>query len=194
MASWMSRSDLLTRSRSNMGPFEIEEILHSFRIVVDTREQDTPKARERYKAFEVPIERATLRYGDYCANITLPTGDLYSVSSVIFPACCVERKMSLDELASCFTRSRDRFQREFSRAAENGARIYLLVEGGSWEAIDQHRYRSRFNPAAFRASLTSWMIRYQLTPIFCKAGTSGRMIKEILYRDIKERLETGEFG
>lgn len=176
-----------------MGPFEIEDALRSFRIVVDTREQDTPKAQERYQAFEAPIERATLRYGDYCANITLPTGDLYSVSDTIHPSCCVERKMSLDELASCFTRSRDRFQKEFSRAADEGARIYLLVEGGSWEAIDQHRYRSRFNPAAFRASLTAWMIRYQLVPIFCKANTSGKMIRDILYRDMKERLERGEF-
>ena len=29
--------------------------------------------------------------------------------------------------------------------------------------------------------------------VFCKEETSGRLIKEILYRDLKERLERGEF-
>jgi len=30
--------------------------------------------------------------------------------------------------------------------------------------------------------------------VFCKADTSGALIKEILYRDMKERLERGEYG
>jgi hypothetical protein len=38
------------------------------------------------------------------------------------------------------------------------------------------------------------MIRYELQVIMCKAETSGRLIKEILYRDLKERLERGELG
>jgi hypothetical protein len=42
------------------------------------------------------------------------------------------------------------------------------------------------------ASLMAWTVRYNLRPIFCKAETSGALIKEILYRDMKERLERGE--
>lgn len=171
--------------------FQLDEVLRSFRIIVDTREQNTPKASERYKSFGVPVEKATLDYGDYCANINLPGGPLYSTASRIQPTCVIERKMSLDELATCFTRSRERFQKEFERAAAAGAKIYLLVEGGSWEAIQNHRYRSRFHPAAMQASLIAWMVRYNMVPVFCKAGTSGSIIKEILYRDIKERLEQG---
>ena len=37
------------------------------------------------------------------------------------------------------------------------------------------------------------MIRYNMNVIFCKEETSGRLIKEILFRDLKERLERGEF-
>lgn len=177
-----------------MDSFEIREILNSFRIIADTREQRTPKAEERFKSFGVPVERATLSYCDYCGNIDLPGGVLYGMDSVIKPACCIERKMSLDELASCFTRGRDRFRREFERASEAGARVYLLIENGSWEAIANHRYRSRYHEAAFTASLTAWTIRYNLVPLFCKSGTSGKLIREILYRDMKERLERGEYG
>lgn len=177
-----------------MDHFEIDEILQTFQIIADTREQNTPRASERFKAFGVPVQRATLNYGDYCGNITLPDGPLYDGSGRISAPCCIERKMSLDELASCFTRGRDRFQREFDRAVEKNARVYLLVENGSWEAIQRHRYRSKYHPKAFQASLAAWTVRYNMTPIFCKAETSGDLIREILYRDMKERLEKGEFG
>lgn len=176
-----------------MDVLEIEEALETFCIIVDSREQATPKAKERYSAFGVPYEKGVLDFGDYCGQVTLPEGKLYDTSRRITPVCCIERKMSLDELASCFTRQRDRFQREFDRSKEAGAKVYLLTEGGSWEAIWNHRYRSKFHPEAFAASLLAWSIRYDLTPIFCKPGTSGRIIKEILYRDIKERLYNGEF-
>lgn len=175
-----------------MDPFEIDAALKTFRIIADTREQNTPRATERFKSFGVPVERATLEYGDYCAQIDLPGGQLHDTSGPIRPACVIERKMSLDEIAGNFTRGRDRFRREFQRATEAGARVWLLIENGSFEAIRGKRYRSRYNPKAFQASLIAWAVRYGITPIFCKAGTSGSLIREILYRDIKERLEKGE--
>lgn len=177
-----------------MDHFEVEEALATFRIIVDNREQNTPKAVERYKSFGVPYERATLSYGDYCGSIIIGCSSIYDTSRRISARCVIERKMSLDELAMCFTRGRDRFRREMERATLNGAIVYLLVENASYEAIINHRYRSRFNPVAFLASLTAWTVRYNLRPIFCKAETSGTVIKEILYRDMKERLEKGEYG
>ena len=177
-----------------MEAFEEQVILDSFEIIIDTREQPTKKAEERYKAFEVPHSRHTLSYGDYTYNLTLPGGKLHDTSVTVQPPCIVERKMDLDELAMCFTRSRARFQAEFERAKQNNARIYLLVENGSWEKLIGHKYRSKYNPVAFLASLTAWMVRYDLQVIFCSPLTSGRMIKELLYRDAKERLERGEFG
>lgn len=177
-----------------MDPFEIREALNTFRIIADTREQRTPRASRRFKAFGCPVERGVLDYGDYCANITLPGGDLLDPGGRLRPVCVVERKMGLDELAMCFTWERDRFQREFERARDFGARVYLLTENGSFEAIAQHRYRSKLTPAAFQASLIAWSIRYGFVPLFCKADSSGRVIKEFLYRDMKERLEHGEYG
>ena len=177
-----------------MDHFEIAEALSTFRILVDTREQATPKAVERYESFGVPYERTTLSYGDYCGMITLNGSSIYDISKAVKASCVIERKMSLDELASCFTRSRDRFRREMERACSSGSKVYLLVENGSYEGIIKHRYKSRYNPTAFLASLTAWTVRYNLVPIFCKAETSGQIIKEILYRDMKERLERGEYG
>ena len=178
-----------------MDYFDERDLLRTFEIICDTREQPTPRAEQRYKAFGVGYSRGTLNYGDYCGNITFPNGSkLYDQSETISAKCVVERKMNLDELAQCFTRGRERFQREFERAAAAGGRIFLLCENGSVEKIMKHDYRSRFNPKAFLASLTAWMVRYNCQVVFCSELTSGMMIEEILRRDLKERLERGEIG
>jgi ERCC4-type nuclease len=177
-----------------MDIFDREKVLESFRILVDRREQPSKRAEARYNSFGSPYERATLSYGDYTYNATLPDGtSILDVSDTVQPLCSVERKMDLDELASCFTHSRLRFEREFLRAKENNARIYLLVENASWENLLNGKYRSRFNAKAFEASVLAWQIRYDLQLYFCKEETSGRLINDILYRDLKERLERGEF-
>lgn len=111
----------------SMDIWEQKEVLKTFEILVDTREQPTTRAKKRLEAFGVPYSRATLSYGDYAYNATLPGGSrIYDASRTIQPVCAVERKMNLDELAGCFGRGRQRFQREFERAQEHGCRIYLI--------------------------------------------------------------------
>lgn len=171
-----------------------QKVLNSLHILVDTREQDTLKARARYKLFASPYDRATLSYGDYTFNLTLPDRrQLYDINETVEPSVIVERKMSLDELAECFTRGRSRFEREFERAKERGAKVYLLVENATWENLVNGKYRSQFHPNAFLASITAWMARYDVVVVFCKEETSGRLIKELLYREAKERIERGEY-
>lgn len=175
--------------------FEQKEVLRSFEILVDRREQPTERSRKRMESFEVPYSQATLSYGDYAYNATLPNGSkIYDVSATINPICAVERKMDLDELARCFAQGRQRFQREFERAMDQGCRIYLLCENASWENLINGKYRSKVNANAFTASAMAWMVRYNMNVVFCKEETSGRLIREILYRDLKERLENGEYG
>lgn len=177
-----------------MQPFEIDDMLKTMIILVDKREQPTARAEKRYKAFGIPYKRCTLSYGDYAYNAQLPNGKwILDDEQTVKPLLAFERKMNLDELAACFTKSRDRFKREFERAKDNGARIFLIIENGSWEHLLAGRYRSKFNDKAFLASLAAWIVRYDLQLIFCKEEISGRLIKEFLYRDLKDRAEKGEF-
>ena len=174
-----------------MDVFQIRDILDTFRVVVDNREQMTPRAKHRLKALGVPIEHGTLNYGDYAANADMPDGPLLDTSVTMKPGCVIERKMSLDELAACLGRDRARFVRELERAKAAGAKIYLLVEDASWEKIINHNYRSKLHPNSFLASLLAFQVRYGLTIVFCTQLTTGRMIREILYRELKEVLENG---
>lgn len=179
-----------------MHPVDIKSVIESARILVDTREQLTGRAERRMKSLQLPYKRCTLRFCDYSINCTLPDGSpLYDDSKAVTPhTAVIERKMSLDELEGCLTRSRDRFVREFERAKAAGAPIYLLVEGASWEKILTGNYRSKMNPKSFECSMTAFMVRYDLRLIFCRESATGELIREILTRDLKERLESGEFG
>lgn len=168
-----------------MHPAEIERALKHFTILVDTREQPTATYKRRLKSMGVPLHRQKLDYGDYSAQIKLPDGFLYSLNDKV----CVERKMNLDEICACFTKQRPRFIREFERAKEAGARIYLLIENADYEKAYSGDYRSQMKPNALTASLLAFQARYDCRIIFCPAQMSGRIIKDILYREMKERLE-----
>jgi ERCC4-type nuclease len=130
-------------------------------------------------------ERHKLDFGDYSAKFPLPDGEWLDLSSAV----CVERKMNLDELCACYCNGRPRFVREFERAKESGAKVYLLIENASWEMAYQGNYRSKMEAKALVASLCAWLARYNCQLIFCKQQISGELIHELLYREGKERLE-----
>lgn len=174
--------------------FEIQDCLDSMSILIDNREKPSERARKRYKAFDCPYSRATLNYGDYTYNFTLPGGNKLFNDETICGDVVIERKMNLEELSSCFCQQRSRFSKEFKRASEHGAKIYLLTENATWENLINGRYKTKFNQKAFLASITTFMARYNISIIFCKEETSGKLIKEILYRELKERLERGCYG
>lgn len=166
-------------------PAEITAALRGMVILVDTREQDTPKLRRRLEQMEVPTEREALNFGDYSAKFPLPSCEWLSLKDHV----CIERKMSLDELAGCFGRERARFLREFERAKEHGAKLYLLIENASWENAFAGKYRSKMTPQSLTASMLAWLARYDCQIIMCRPETTGKLIHDILYREGKERLE-----
>ena len=167
--------------------FEIDRMLDSLTVLVDTRERDTPALRARLAGLGRPWRREKLDFGDYSCEITTPDGETVSAARKV----AVERKMSLDELCGCFTAGRDRFGREFERAADAGAKVYLLIEDAGWETLFAGAYRSRMRPEALAASLLAWCARYGLTPLFCRAETSGKLIAKILRYEVKALLERG---
>lgn len=181
-----------------MNPFELKNSLDSMRICVDTREQETENAKRRYSEFNCEYDRAKLEYGDYCFNVKLPDGKwLFNYSNdeyKINPPAVIERKMNLDELCLCFGKERKRFIAEMERAKAQGSKVYLLVENANWENAINGKYRSQLNSKALVSSLLAWSIRYNMQIIFCKSETSGKMIYNILYRELKEYLENLDWG
>jgi ERCC4-type nuclease len=148
-------------------------------ILVDTREQDTIRARKRLHDIGCQIERQKLDFGDYsvkCSRLDL--------SNLV----AVERKMSIDEICACYGGQRKRFKAEFERCKAVGGKLYLLIENGSWERIYGGSYRSKMSPASLSASILAWLARYNCQIVFCEPDTSGKLIHDILYRELRERL------
>ena len=164
-----------------MNQIEVRDAVKTLILLIDTREQDTAKLRSRIEQAGLPYRRQKIDAGDYGAAVTVNGEEL------ILPVA-VERKMSLDELANCFCGGRARFIREFERAEVAGTKMYLLVEGASWEKAYAGQYRSRMSPASMVASLLTWSARYNCRIIFCKAETTGKIIAEILQREAIEWL------
>ena len=163
-----------------MNHFDVNKALSTMTVLCDTREQDTLLARKRLKQIGVPIERVALSFGDY--SVKCDTLDLRDIVAI-------ERKMDLSELAHCYCQDRKRFVREFERAKEAGSKLYLLIENGSLDDAYSGHYRSKVHPSSFTASILAWLARYDCQILFCKAENSGHVIHDVLYRELKERLE-----
>ena len=168
--------------------FEIDRMLDSMTVLVDTREQDTPALRARLNGLGRPFKRCKLDYGDYSAEIIKPDGTVISAAKKI----AVERKMSLDELCSCFTKEISRFEREFIRAKNDGARMHLLIENASIDKAMDHEYGSKMAPKSLTSSIDAWSERYDIKVWFCQRRHTGERIGSILRYGIKVLLERGE--
>ena len=188
-----------------MTAIEIESCLNSMMVLVDTREQPSARALRRYKRFGAPYCRRKLEYGDYAYNFTLPSGAwLYDDSDTVCAPVVIERKANLEELSGNLTEKRqqkhkelhvrNRFEAELLRAREAGASVYLLIEDASLSNVLNHQYDTKLNEVSFFHTLTAYMARYDLKLIFCEAAESGSVIKEILFRELKERLARGDYG
>lgn len=163
---------------------QIEKMLNSLVILVDTREQDNEKSKMRYEGFNRPFERKKLNVGDYCGKWQ----NECSAWNMMDNITVVERKQGLTEICNNFTKDRERFKREFERAKEDGCRVHLIIEQDNYERLFSHKYRSKLLPQSLIASLLSWSIRYNFQIHFCKAETSGRLISEILHYELREWL------
>lgn len=165
--------------------FEIDKMLNSMTILCDTREQPTERFQRRVEGFGLPHLRKCLPYGDYSAQYTDLDGETVTIENKV----CIERKMSADELCTCFTKDRKRFEREFERAWADDAKIYLLIENENWEKLINGRYKSKLSPKALKASLFAWSARYNMSIFYCKEETTSGLIRDILHYELKEMLQ-----
>ena len=135
--------------------------------------------------------RRKLDVGDYSFEITsdlLKGNDKYITfeKDIAF-----ERKSSIDELALCFTKDRERFENEFKRKTDIDMECILVIEDSSLNCIRKHNYRSKINPKSLEASLLSWKHRYHYELLFCNKSEIGMYIYNLFYYYLKEQLVKG---
>ena len=169
---------------------EIETLLKSMTVVVDTREQVWSHIESGLTKLHYTNERGKLDYGDYTCKIP----DLDGKPVILSDEVVIERKANLDEIAGNFTTDRRRFEAEFIRAKATGVKVFLLIENASWADIFSGNYRSHIAPNALAAAILSWQAKYNITVMFGREKDSARLIAGILYYWLRARLERGESG
>lgn len=160
---------------------ELNEELKKLSIICDTREQDR-HVSEWLEKNKIPTITRKLDTGDYSCQL----GEQSFERDIV-----VERKHNLDEICGNFTAERERFEREFMRAKAYGTKVYLIIENATWADIFIGNYRSKLNSKSLFGSLLSWMVRFNITVLFCKPEESARIMYGIFYYYVKERLLYG---
>lgn len=166
---------------------EVKKLTQSMIILVDTREKANGHILEYFETHNIPYKRAKLDYGDYSFMIPAEAAgqDIFFHRSIV-----IERKASLDEISGNLTKDRERFEREFLRAGNDGCKVYLMIEQvGGYSDIIAHRYRTQFSPTAFMASMKTWESRFDANIQFILPQYAGYYIVSTFQYFAREMLK-----
>jgi ERCC4-type nuclease len=129
-----------------MSKKDFDTILKSFKLIVDTRENQNSHITNIFKKHNIQIVYDKLEFADYsciCCD--------YDFRNDIV----VERKMNIDEFCNNITRKRIQFENELNRSAENNTKFQLIIEETSYIDILNEAYRSKTKQQSIVATLNT---------------------------------------
>ena len=143
---------------------EIDKIIKSMTIITDSREQKNDHIISYLDRHKVSHTKIGMPCGDY--SFMLPENSELGITrdKYFYDEIFIERKNSAEELSGCFTRTRTRFEEEFSLSKAN--KKYLLIEGCNYFDIVEGKYNTDYGSKSFMASIHTFNSRYGLEIIF----------------------------
>ncbi len=87
--------------------------------------------------------------------------------------CAAVERKSLDDLAHCLGRDRERFLRQLQRG--RGMDAYAVIVEAPWSDLVAGRYRSQLHPNAATATVTAIMARMGIPFLFCGSRAEAEM-------------------
>lgn len=141
---------------------EMEELIQSMVILVDTRERKADHILEYFDKKNISYKKKALDYGDY--SFMIPANEKLSIPRdlVFTNKVVVERKANLEEISNNLTKERDRFEKELCLAPKTKV---LLLENANYSDIATGNYNTQYNKKSFWASIHSFWFKYNI-PIF----------------------------
>lgn len=142
---------------------EIDELVNSMVILVDTREKNADHITDAFDKAKIAYKKKALDYGDY--SFLLPANDKLSIPrDLLFSnEVVVERKGSLEEISGNLTNGRDRFEKELCLAPKTKV---LLIENANYSDVATGNYQTQYNKKSFLASLHSFWFKYNAPIMF----------------------------
>lgn len=166
---------------------EIKRLEKQMVILADSREKKNAHILDYFTKHGIHCRPCKLEYGDY--SFMLPASaageDIYFHRDIV-----IERKASLEELSGNLAQERDRFEKEFLKAGNDGCKVYLMVESpGGYSDIIGHKYRTELKPAAYMASLKTWESRFGCNVQFIAPEYAGYCIASTFQYYAREALK-----
>ncbi|WP_078392047.1 ERCC4 domain-containing protein [Shouchella patagoniensis] len=166
-------------------PKEVDEILKTLTITVDTREKKNQHVRDYFTKKDIPFVNRTMKTGDY--GCFIPANAELGIARDLFVAGCVERKNGVDELVESI-KDRTRFENELIRASRQP--FTLLVEDvEGYSKILNGTYRSQYKPESLLGSLKTFEARYDFTTHFINPVYTGNYIYYTLHYMARELIK-----
>lgn len=170
---------------------ELNKILKTLTIVVDTREQVNGHIMDYLRSKDVPIKLKKLDTGDYTAMI--PKNEELGIQRDIYLNSRVERKASVDEIVGNLLKDgRTRFENELIRA-QNIPFTLLLEDADGYRKILNQEYQSKYDPLALLGSLNTFKARYGFEIVYLNNKFSGNFIYYHFFYQMKNYLKRGAF-
>lgn len=161
---------------------ELKALLASMVVLVDTREQEASHITNYFEKQKIAWKSAKQDTGDYAAMI--PKNDVLGIHRDTYFPFIVERKNSIDELASSI--KEERFEYELIRSQKS--HFTLLIEGSYYDLVHGN-YRSQYNAKALLARIKTFEARYGFSTTFLDKQLSGNWIYWHLYYNVRTTLK-----
>ncbi|MCQ6529858.1 ERCC4 domain-containing protein [Bacillus mycoides] len=170
---------------------EIEKILKTLTIIMDSREKSSMHIVDYFNQKEIPMIIKKLDVGDY--SFMIRANPELGIMRDIYFNSFVERKNSVDEICGNLQKDKQQaFINELIRSQES--KFVLFVEDPQFdENIAKHNYRSRYDPKALKGRLESFKAKYNFEIVPMRQTMIGHNIYHRFLYQAKHYLRTGIF-
>ncbi|WP_144640067.1 ERCC4 domain-containing protein [Bacillus cereus] len=170
---------------------EIEKILKTLTIVIDTRENVNGHILDYLHQKGIPIKNQKLDTGDY--GCMIPKNEELGIPRDIYLDSRVERKAHMDEITSNLQKdTQTAFENELIRSKD--IPFTLIVEDlKGYEKMLKGQYRSKYSPLALLGRLNTFKAKYNFEIVYLDKKFSGNWIYHHFYYQAKHYLRTGIF-
>lgn len=168
---------------------EINEILKTLTIIIDSREKSNEHIRSYLQLKSIPFKTQKLDVGDY--TVMIPINEKLGIKRDFYINSFVERKANIDEIAGNLQKdTQQAFINELIRS--QGNKFVLFVEDINFDDnLVQHNYRSRYDPKTLKARLESLKAKYNFEIIPMDKKLIGHNIYHRFYYQARHILKTG---
>ncbi|UBR30214.1 ERCC4 domain-containing protein [Bacillus sp. SD-4] len=170
---------------------EIDSILKTLTIVIDTRENKNDHIRDYLHQKGIQIKNQKLDTGDY--GCMIPKNEELGIPRDIYLDSRVERKAHMDEITGNLQKdTQTAFENELIRSKD--IPFTLIVEDlKGYEKMLKGQYRSQYKPLALLGRLNTFKAKYNFEIVYLDKKFSGNWIYHHFYYQARHYLKTGIF-